>query len=54
METASCFRKILSGAGTENRVVFPLNLYVGLALLAECLAGETQAEILALPIQRVH
>ena len=39
---------LLSGAGTENRVVSPLNLYVGLAMLAECSAGETQAEILAL------
>lgn len=39
---------LLSGAGAGNRVVSPLNLYVGLAMLAECSAGESQAEILAL------
>jgi serine protease inhibitor len=39
---------ILSGAGDENRVVSPLNLYMGLAMLAECSAGETRDEILSL------
>ena len=37
----------LSGAGTDNALSAPLNLYMALAMLAETTAGETQQEILA-------
>ena len=39
---------LLSGAGEENRIVSPLNLYVGLAMLAETTAGESREELLTL------
>lgn len=38
----------LSGAGTENRVYSPLNVYLALAMLAECTGGESRQQILDL------
>ena len=40
-----CF---LSGAGTENRVVSPLNIYAALAMVAETADGQTRDELLHL------
>lgn len=39
---------LLSGAGDENRVVSPLNLYVALAMTAETADGQTREELLRL------
>ena len=41
-------RQYLTGAGTENRVVSPLNVYMALAMLAELTDGESRAQILTL------
>lgn len=40
-------RTLLAG-GDENRVCSPLNVYLALAMLAECTGGESQSQILAL------
>ena len=39
---------LLSGAGTENRVVSPMNVYMALAMLSETTAGESRQELLTL------
>lgn len=41
-------RQYLSGAGAENRVVSPLNVYMALAMLAELTDGESRAQLLTL------
>lgn len=41
-------QEFLSGAGTDNRVYSPLNLYMALAMLAETTDGESRAQILSL------
>ena len=41
-------QQILSGAGTENRVYSPANLYMALAMLSEISSGDTRAELLNL------
>lgn len=38
--------QFLTGAGTENRVYSPLNLYMALAMLAETAGGESRQQIL--------
>ena len=38
----------LSGAGEENRVYSPLNVYMALAMLAEVTGGESRAQVLNL------
>ena len=43
--TIACF---LGNAGTENAAFSPLNVYMGLAILAEISAGETREQILTL------
>ena len=45
---ADAARHYLAGAGTENRVVSPLNVYLALAVLAELTDGESRAQILNL------
>ena len=40
--------QILSGAGTDNMVYSPLNVYLALAMLAEVTAGESRQQILDL------
>ena len=40
--------EFLSGAGKENRVCAPLNIYMALAMLAEVTDGESRAQILSL------
>ncbi len=45
---ADSTRQFLSGAGTENRVYSPLNVYMALALLAETTGGESRQQILDL------
>ena len=40
--------ELLSGAGTENLVYSPLNIYMALAMLAEITDGESRAQILSL------
>ena len=40
--------QFLSGAGTENAVYSPLNVYLALAMLAETTAGESRQQILDL------
>lgn len=44
---AAVLPELLTGEG-ENRICSPLNLYFGLAMLAELTAGETRAQILKL------
>ncbi|MBQ1371569.1 MAG: hypothetical protein IIY70_01430, partial [Oscillospiraceae bacterium] len=39
---------LLQGAGDQNRVVSPLNLYLALAMLTETTAGDSQQELLEL------
>ena len=39
---------VLGGAGEENRVFSPVNVYLGLAMLAEATGGESRAQILDL------
>ena len=41
-------RQYLTGAGAENRVVSPLNVYMALSMLAELTDGESRAQLLAL------
>ena len=41
-------REFLSGAGAENRVCSPLNVYMALAMLAEITGGESRQQILNL------
>ena len=41
-------REYLTGSGEENRVYSPLNVYLALAMLAECTAGESRQQILDL------
>lgn len=43
---AQSIRAFLSGAGEENRVYSPLNVYMALAMLAELTDGESRAQIL--------
>ena len=40
--------EFLSGAGKDNRVCAPLNIYMALAMLAEVTDGESRAQILSL------
>ena len=40
--------ELLSGAGEENRVYSPINLFMSLSMLAELTGGETREQILAL------
>ncbi len=43
----SGIRTLLSGAGAENRVCSPLNVYLALAMLAEVTDGNSRAQILS-------
>ena len=45
----SSIRTLLSGAGAENRVCSPLNVYLALAMLAEVTDGNSRAQILSAP-----
>ena len=45
---AKSIRQFLSGAGSENRVYSPLNVYMALAMLAELTGGESRGQILSL------
>lgn len=40
--------QFLSGAGSENRALSPINVYMALAMLAELTEGESRAQILSL------
>lgn len=40
-------REFLSGAGAENRLCSPLNIFMALSMLAEITAGNSRAEILS-------
>ena len=42
----SVTRKLLTGAGTKNRVCSPANLYMAIAMLAELTDGESRQQIL--------
>ena len=44
----SSMEVFLSGAGEENRVYSPLNVYMALAMLAEVTGGESRAQVLNL------
>ena len=44
----SVTRELLTGAGTENRVCSPINLYMALAMLAELTDGNSRQQILDL------
>ena len=44
----SSIATFLSGAGEENRVYSPLNVYMALAMLAEVTGGESRAQVLNL------
>lgn len=44
----ACLGEFLSGAGKENRVCAPMNIYTALAMLAETTDGESRAQILTL------
>lgn len=43
---SSVTRKLLTGAGTKNRVCSPANLYMAIAMLAELTDGESRQQIL--------
>lgn len=43
---ASVTHELLTGAGTENRVCSPVNLYMAIAMLAELTDGESRQQIL--------
>lgn len=45
---AGSIRQFLSGAGADNRVCSPLNVYMALGMLAELTGGESRAQILGL------
>ncbi len=45
---AAALPELLSGAGEENRVCSPVNLYIGLSMLAEVSGGGTRDQLLAL------
>jgi len=44
----STMSTVLTGAGSENRVYSPLNLFLALSMLSRTAAGESQAQVLAL------
>lgn len=45
---SATMRQFLSGAGTENRVYSPLNVYLALSMLAEITDGNTRQQIMDL------
>lgn len=45
---ADVTRQFLAGAGEENRVVSPLNLYMALAMLSELTEGESREQVFSL------
>ena len=46
--TSAVLPGLLSGAGTENRICSPVNVYMALSMLAELTEGETQGQLLTL------
>ena len=45
---AASIPRFLTGLGDENRIYSPINLYMGLSMLAEVTDGETRAQVLSL------
>ncbi len=44
--TGGCAVTVLGGTDTENRLFSPINAYIGLAMTAELVSGESQSQIL--------